>query len=120
MHHVLELLSIGRNAGHSPLARLDVRVKLIVAVAAILAAVGSSHVTLPLATLGVSLGLLAAFRAPLRATVYRLTAPLAVVAAVCLLRALMTGTTPLASIPLGPWRLVVYREGLAGGVNRRP
>ena len=62
MHHVLELLSIGRNAGHSPLARLDVRVKLIVAVAAILAAVGSSHVTLPLATLGVSLGLLAAFR----------------------------------------------------------
>ncbi len=92
-----------------------VRVKLIAAVAAILAAVGSTHFALPLAILGVSLGLLAAFRAPLRATLYRLTAPLAVVAVICLLRALMTGTTPLASLPLGPWRLVLYREGLAGG-----
>jgi cobalt/nickel transport system permease protein len=115
MHRILELLSIGRTPGRSPLARLDARVKLMVAVAAILAAVGSTRFALPLATLGVSLGLLAAFRAPWGATIYRLTAPLAVVAMVCLLRALMTGKTPLVSLPLGPWRLVVYREGLAGG-----
>jgi cobalt/nickel transport system permease protein len=86
-----------------------------VAGAAILAAVASTRFVLPLAALGVSVAILAAFRAPLRATAYRLTAPLGIVAVICLLRALMTGTTPLASLPLGPWRLVLYREGLTDG-----
>ncbi len=46
-----------------------------------------------------------------------MTAPLGIVAVVCLLRALMTGTTPLASLPLGPWHLVVSREGLLDGAQ---
>ncbi len=117
MHRILELLSVGRNPGRSRLARLDIRVKLIVAAAAILAVAFSTRAALPLATLAICLGLLAAFRAPLRATIYRLTAPLAIVAVVCILRALMTGTTPLASLPLGPWRLVVSREGLLDGAQ---
>ncbi len=117
MHHVLELLSIARTPGRSRLARLDVRVKLIAAAAAILANLFSTRAALPLATLAVCLGILAAFRAPLRATIYRLTAPLAVVALVCLLRAVMTGATPLATLPLGPWRLVVSREGLLAGAQ---
>ncbi len=66
MHRILELLSIDNNPGGGPLARLDARVKLIVAMAAILASLFSTRAALPLATLGVSLGLLAAFGAPWR------------------------------------------------------
>ena len=61
MHRILQLLSIDNDPGAGPLARLDVRVKLIVAIAAITASLLSTRAALPLAALGVSLGLLAVF-----------------------------------------------------------
>jgi cobalt/nickel transport system permease protein len=115
MHRILELVAIGSSPDSSRLARIDVRVKLIVAVAAILAAVLSTRVWLPLVSLAVCLAVLTASRAPLRITLYRFTAPLGITAAICLLRALTTGTTVLWSLPLGPWQLVLTREGLADG-----
>jgi cobalt/nickel transport system permease protein len=116
MQRFLQLLSIDNNPGAGPLARLDARVKLIVAIAAILASLFSTRAALPLATLGVSLGLLAAFGAPWRIVLLRLTAPLGLVLVVAALRAILTGATPLWSLRLGPWTLVVSREGAAEGV----
>ena len=117
MHRILELLSIGAEPGPQPPGaagrprqadrgrRGDPGRRLLDARRA--AAGNAGH--LP--------GRAGGLPAPLRATIYRLTAPLGIVAVVCLLRALMTGTTPLASLPLGPWRLVVSREGLLDGAQ---
>jgi cobalt/nickel transport system permease protein len=115
MHRILELFALERNDGSSRLARVDVRVKLAIALAAILAVVLSTRVGLPLATLACSLTLLVACGAPLRITLLRLAAPLGMAAAICLLQAVMTGKTPLAVLDLGFGRLVVSREGLAAG-----
>jgi cobalt/nickel transport system permease protein len=115
MHRILQILSIDHNPGAGPLARLDARVKLIVALAAILASLFSTGVALPLAMLGVSLGLLAVFGAPWRTVLLRLTAPLGFVLVVAALRAVLTGATPLWSLRLGPGTVVVSREGVAEG-----
>ena len=115
MHRILQLLSIDHDPGAGPLARLDARVKLIVAIAAILASLFSTRAALPLAMLGVSLGLLAVFGAPWRTVLLRLTAPLGLVLVVAALRATLTGATPLWSLRLGPWTLSVSREGAAEG-----
>jgi cobalt/nickel transport system permease protein len=115
MHRIFELLSIPRIPGSSRLELTDVRVKLIVAIAAILAVVVATRVWLPLLSAGVCLAALVAFRAPWRITVFRLTASLGVAAVICLLQALMTGTTPLLSLPIWHWRLTVTQEGLWSG-----
>ena len=115
MHRILELFALDKGAGRSRLARMDVRVKLAIALAAIMAVVLSRRFELPLATLACSLVLLAACGAPRRITLLRLAAPLGMAAAICLLQAVMTGKTPLATLELGPCRLVVSREGLLSG-----
>jgi len=114
MHRVHELLSLNRPSD-GLLARLDVRVKLAVALAAILAVVMSTRAWLPLAVAALCIVVWITGRAPLRAVLVRLAAPLSLAAVACLLRALLTGTTPLASFSVGPWRLVATREGLADG-----
>ena len=94
---------------------MDVRVKLILTVAAILTVVLATRVWLPLATFACCLAVLTAFHAPLRMTLHRFTAPLGIAAMICLLQAVMTGRTPLWSLPLGPWQLTLTREGLRSG-----
>lgn len=115
MHCLDDFSPCRRPACRSALARCDVRVKLIVAVAAILAVVVSTHLALPLVVLGACLVTLLAARMPLGEVAGRLAAPLAVAVLVCLLQGFMTGTTPAVAFDLGPWRLVATREGLANG-----
>ena len=115
MHQILERFLLGGNPGDGRLARMDVRVKLILTVVAVLAVVLATRVWLPLAMFACCLVVLTAFHAPLRLTLHRFIAPLGIAAMICLLQAVMTGHTPLWSLPVGPWRLVVTREGLRSG-----
>jgi cobalt/nickel transport system permease protein len=115
MHQFGDLFSTRRQLHAGPLVRLDARVKLTVAVAAILAVVLSTRVVFPVGVLAVSLGALAALRASPRATLHRLAAPLGLTAVVVVLRTFMTGGTPVVSLPLGPWTLTATAEGLWQG-----
>lgn len=115
MHRPSELLSMGRSADDSPLARFDVRTRIIVALAAMVAVVMSTRPWLPLAVFALGAMYWIAVRESLRFALGRLAGPFALAALVWLWRALMTGGTPLGSLNLGPWRLIVTREGMLGG-----
>ena len=94
---------------------MDARVKLIVAIAAILASLFSTRAGPAAGHAGRFAGLVGGFRRPWRTVLLRLTAPLGLVLVVAVLRAVLTGATPLWSLRLGPWTLVVSREGAAEG-----
>jgi cobalt/nickel transport system permease protein len=114
MHHLDEWADSHPTDGRRP-ARCDVRVKLLLAVAAILAIVASTRVWLPLGAAACGLAFLAASRMRLGALAGRLATPLVVAVAVVLLEGFMTGTTPAATLELGPCRLVATQEGLQHG-----
>jgi cobalt/nickel transport system permease protein len=115
MHSTHELFSTGPHSDGRLLTQLDARVKLIVSLAAILAVLLSTRVWFPLTTAACCLGLLLASRAPLGSMACALAGPLGLAAVVCLLRALMIGTTPLISFDVGPWQLTLTKEGLWDG-----
>jgi len=98
------------------LARLDVRVKLIPAMAAIVAVIVSSRPTLPLAVFVICLAGAIASRGSLRPMLARLAGPFLVAGAICLLKVFFSGSTPLRSFDLLGWRLTATGEGLAEGV----
>jgi cobalt/nickel transport system permease protein len=114
MHHLDEWAESHRTHGRTP-ARCDVRVKLLLAVAAILAIVISTRVWLPLGAAAGGFAFLAASRMRLGELAGRLASPLIVAVAVVLLEGFMTGTTPAATLELGPCRLVATTEGLRHG-----
>jgi cobalt/nickel transport system permease protein len=116
MHHDHELLSIGHCPTDGLLARQDVRVKLIVAIAAIVAVVASNRPDLPLTMFAVCLVVLLSARMSLGAFAGRLAGPIGIAAVICLLRAFMIGTSPAWSVSLGPWRLTATYEGLHDGI----
>jgi cobalt/nickel transport system permease protein len=93
----------------------DVRIRLIVAVTAIVAVVMSTRIWFGLIALGCCLAGLAAARTPPRTLARRLLEPLALAALVLLTRTFMTGKTPIARVDLGFWRLTATREGFLGG-----
>jgi cobalt/nickel transport system permease protein len=115
MHQLGDLFSTRQHLRTGVLVRLDARVKLVVALAAVLAVVLSTRVALPLGVLAVSLAALVALRVSPRTTLHRMAAPLGLTAVVVVLRTFMTGTTPLVSLPLGPWELTATTEGLWEG-----
>jgi cobalt/nickel transport system permease protein len=115
MHHLHELFSIGGSHNHRALAGCDVRVRLIVALAATVAVVLSTCVWFGLIALLCSLIGLAILGTSPRVFASRLLGPLALAAVVFLTRAFMTGTTPMASVDLGFWQLTATREGVLGG-----
>ncbi len=96
--------------------RLDVRVKLLVALAAILAVVMSTRLALPLVVLAGCVVFWIAWPAPPRAVLLRLVVPLGVALLACLLRSFLTGATPLWSFRLGPWQLTASHEGFREGL----
>lgn len=98
-----------------PPGRCDVRVRLMVALAAILAVVISTRLWFGLAVLGCCLAGVAALRVPPRICLHRLAGPAALAAVICLARTFLAGRTPLATLDLGPWRLTATREGLLDG-----
>ena len=113
--HNLDEWTESHEIGDRSAGRCDVRVNLSLAVATILAVVVSTRVWLPLGAAACGFAFLAASRMRLRELAGRMAAPLAVAVAVVLLEGLMTGTTPAATLDLGPCRLVATEEGLRHG-----
>ncbi|MGD0900502.1 MAG: cobalt ECF transporter T component CbiQ [Thermoguttaceae bacterium] len=101
--------------GTVPFFRCDIRVQLIVALAAILAVVASTRLWLPLGAAVCSLGVLLASRMTARETAGRLAGPLVAAGLVFLLESFMTGTTPAWTMDLGVCRLVATEEGVWHG-----
>jgi cobalt/nickel transport system permease protein len=116
MHRPPDHWTAERNASQRR-ASIDVRVRLIVALAAIGAVVLSTRPVLPLAVLGVALAALIAERRSWRALVGQFAAPLGLAAVVGLARMLTTGRTPLVTWDFGALHLVATREGADDGLR---
>lgn len=97
------------------LTRIDPRVKLIVAFAALIAVVTAWRVFLPLMVFGLCLGTIAALRIPAKLVACRLVAPLSIVAVLVVIQAFVTGTTPIFAFTLGDWTFTAKAEGLRLG-----
>ena len=98
------------------LTRIDPRVKLLIALAALIAVVTAERTVLPLARLRASAS------APSRpsgsrrsSSRCRLAAPLSIVAVLVVIQTFVTGTTPLFAFTLGGWTLTAKAEGLRQG-----
>jgi cobalt/nickel transport system permease protein len=115
MHHVPEDSSPSDSQQRCLLTGCDIRVRLILTLAAILAVVASSSIGFGLAVLACSLVALAIARTSFGDILHRLAAPMALAVVVLLARTLLTGTTPLAEFDLGVCRLIATREGLWAG-----
>lgn len=98
------------------LSRLDVRAKLGVALAALLAVILSTRPWLPLALLAICLTSVFGLRIPAKLVAVRLAGPMAVAAAIVVLQSLTSGVTPLAVVHMAQWHLAFTREGLAHGL----
>ncbi|MDD4892136.1 MAG: cobalt ECF transporter T component CbiQ [Phycisphaerae bacterium] len=94
---------------------LDVRVKLILALAAIAAVVLSSKPTLPLAVLAACLFAGIALGLPIRKLLARFAGPFAVALFVGLLLLFTTRGTPLFTVRPLRWAWTATREGAAAG-----
>jgi cobalt/nickel transport system permease protein len=115
MYHLHELFSTDGPPDCRATARCDVRVRLIVALAATVAVVMSTCIWFGLVALACCVVGLAALGTSPKTFASRLLGPAALATVIFLTRALMTGTTPLWSIELGPWPLTATREGVLGG-----
>jgi len=98
------------------LTRIDPRVKLLVAAAALVAVVTSARPFLPLAVFALCLGTVIALRVPAKLVALRLAAPLSTVAVLVVIQTFVTGTTPLFALTLGGWTLTAKAEGLRQGL----
>ncbi len=97
------------------LTRIDPRVKLLVALAGLVAVVTSERPVLPLVAFILCLGTVAALRIPAKLVALRLAAPLSIVTVLVVIQSLVTGTTPLITMTLSGWTLTVKAEGLRLG-----
>jgi len=114
MHHLQQLFS--RDPASSRLlADCDVRLRLIVALAAIIAVVASTRLWFGPIALGCCLVGLMLSRMPIKVLLRQLVGPLLLAAVVLVARTFMTGATPWFTIPLGSWRLTATREGFSAG-----
>lgn len=100
----------------NPLTRSDPRVKLLIAVCALIAVVTSGTPALPLGAFGVCIAAIAALRIPIRLVALRLAAPFSTVAVLVAIHTFVTGTTPIFTIALGGWTLTAKYEGLRQGM----
>ena len=97
------------------LTRIDPRVKLLIALVALIAVVTAQGAALPLLFLVLCLGSVAALRIPAKLVAARLAAPLSIVAVLVILQMFLVGTTPLFSFRLAGWELSARAEGLHQG-----
>ena len=97
------------------LTRIDPRVKLVIALAALIGVVTAERIVLPLFVFGICLATVAILRIPARLVVARLAAPLSIVAVLVVIQTFVTGTTPLFTIALGEWQFTAKAEGLRQG-----
>lgn len=115
MHQVPEDLSRNDFQRRCLLSGCDIRVRLVLTLAAILAVVASSSVCFGLTVLVCSLVALAMVRTSFGALLHRLAGPVMLAVVVLLARTLLTGTTPWAEFDLGVCRLTATREGFWAG-----
>lgn len=99
------------------LTRIDPRVKLLIAFAALVAVVASAQPFLPLALFVLCLGAVTTLRVPAKLVALRLAAPLSTVAVLIVIQTFVTGTTPIGSLSLGEWTLTAKAEGLRQGLH---
>ncbi len=97
------------------LTRVDPRVKLVLALLAIIGVIVSKRPVFPLAVLAAGLGGMLAIRMPARLILVRLAAPLGIVLVVILLQSLLVGSTLLFSTSLFGWKIAVMLEGALHG-----
>ncbi len=115
MKPVFELFSDIFAYRDNALTRIDSRVKLMVAVLAIVAVILSTGFAFPPAIFVASLAAMMAIRVPVRLILVRLAAPLGIVLVVVVLQSLLIGSTPLFSISLSGLHIIVMREGALHG-----
>ncbi len=115
MHRLHALFSPHLSNGRNPLAGCDVRVRLIVAMAATIAVVMSTCIWFGVIAMACCAVALTVLGTSPKALASRLLGSLAPAAVVFLARTFMTGTTPLASIHCGFWQLTATREGALAG-----
>ena len=115
MQPVFELFSDILAYRDNILTRVDPRVKLVLAIVAIIGVILSSCPAFPLSIFAASLAGMLAIRMPARLILVRLTAPLGIVLVVILLQSLFVGSTLLLSISLFGWKIGVMREGALHG-----
>jgi cobalt/nickel transport system permease protein len=98
------------------LSRLDPRVKLLVALWAILAVVISQGPLFPALVLGLTLTGMAFVRLPLGFVLFRLLAPLGTVVVLLVIKSLFYGSTPIFGVRVLGWQIVLLKEGLLSGI----
>ena len=98
------------------LTRIDPRVKLVIAFAALIVVVTAERIVLPLFVFGICLATVAVLRIPPKLVVTRLAAPLSIVAVLVVIQTFVTGTTPLFTFTVGGWMFTAKQEGLCQGV----
>ena len=115
MHHFQDIFLPLPCHGRGPLAGWDIRVRLVLALAAILAVVLSNCIWFGLVAAGCCMVALAATRPPLHMILHRLLGPLVLASLIFVTQALLTGSTPAVEFNLGGYRLAATEEGLARG-----
>jgi cobalt/nickel transport system permease protein len=98
------------------LTRIDPRVKLLIALVALVAVVTSARPILPLAVFVLCLGTVASLRVPAKLVALRLAAPLSTVAVLVVIQTFVTGTTPLFALTFGSWTITAKAEGFRQGL----
>lgn len=122
MHQTLEAFS-DRSAFHdNAMTRLDARVKLLLALAAIAAVLCSRGVALPLAAFTLCLVAMMLVGLSVRMMLWRLVGPVCIALLLCLLLAIsplnahiQSGATELWHATLCSWTIIITQEGLAHG-----
>jgi cobalt/nickel transport system permease protein len=112
---VFELFSDILAYRDNALTRIDPRVKLMLAMLVIVGVIISTGFAFPPAIFVANLAAMMAIRVPARLVLVRLAAPLSIVLVVIVLQSLFIGSTPLFSISLSGWNIVVMREGALRG-----
>ncbi len=116
MHHRFDLFSDYFALRDNALTRTDPRVKVLLALSAIVAVVLSHRPALPLLVAGGSVGAMLLIGMPARLLALRYTAPLGIAAIICVLRPFFIDGDPLWVLPVGGWELTATREGVADGL----
>jgi cobalt/nickel transport system permease protein len=116
MHHIQGLFARGSATRGRLWDACDVRVRFVVGLTAVVAVVMSTRLWFGLAALVCCLIVATATRAPFTVLARRLVGPLLLAIFIGLVRAFSSGSTPLCSVDLGPWRLTAYGEGLRDGL----
>jgi cobalt/nickel transport system permease protein len=95
--------------------RVDARVKLVTAIALIIAVVVSTKVYFPLVALAFCLSVMLGLGMPAKLVLLRISAPIGMVVVLIALQTFLSGATPVFSLNLLGWKLTATEEGLRRG-----